>query len=606
MAGTTGKIILFFALLAASFSSVAQSDEELADYYFANGQYEQARLYYEKIWKTNRTNKVYENYLNTLIALEDLEEAEQLIKKKLRTSTDVATAHVDLGALYLQFREDDKAKTEFNQALKELQPGRSSAIRLANAFIKLNQFDYALQSYEKGKRISTDGYEFHYELANLQGMMGDFDGMTESFLDLLRTSPNYIQTVQNAFNRNLNFLENEGNADMLRQKLLKRVQSYPNDLIYSEMLMWLFNQQKDFGAALVQAKALDKRNNEDGLRVLEIGRMASNNEDYEIAVDAFSYVVAKGTNTLYYSQARGEMLKSKLTRLKKQIKPSAEECQQLSQEYAATIADLGPNELTVPMMMDLAHIRAFYLNDSDGAMDLLEQALEVPGLYARSEAHVKLELADIQVLEGNVWDASLLYSQVELAFKEDPLGHLAKFKNARISYYTGDFEWAQAQLDVLKASTSKLISNDAIDLSLLITDNYNMDTTTVPMRLFAQADLLAYQNRIPEAEVKLDSILTEWPAHSLKDEILMLRSEMYSKQGRFDDSKKCLEEILELHFKDILADDALFKLAEMNEQVYGDPEKAKELYQKLLVDYPGSLFVIEARKRFRTLRGDEL
>ena len=288
-----GQYIVLLILAFAPIVSFGQTDDELADYYYANGQYEQARLYYEKIWKNNRTNKVYENYLNTLIALEDLEEAEKLIKKKIRGSADAANAHVDLASLYLQFNEDEKAKAEFDEALKELQPGRSNATRLANAYIKLNAFDYAMKTYEKGKRISTDGYEYHYEIANLQGMMGDFENMTESFLDLLRVSPSYIQTVQNSLNRNLNFLENEDTGEMLRGKLLKRVQRYPDDIIYSEMLIWLFNQQKDFGAALVQAKAIDKRLDETGIRVLEIGNMARNNEDYDVAIDAYNYIVGK-------------------------------------------------------------------------------------------------------------------------------------------------------------------------------------------------------------------------------------------------------------------------------------------------------------------------
>ncbi|MBI1266007.1 MAG: tetratricopeptide repeat protein [Cryomorphaceae bacterium] len=601
-----GQYIILLILALAPLVSFGQTDDELADYYYANGQYEQARLYYEKIWKNNRTNKVYENYLNTLIALEDLEEAEKLIKKKIRGSADAANAHVDLASLYLQFNEDERAKDEFEEALKELQPGRSNATRLANAYIKLNAFDYAMKTYEKGKRISTDGYEYHYEIANLQGMMGDFENMTESFLDLLRISPSYIQTVQNSLNRNLNFLENEDTGEMLRGKLLKRVQRYPDDIIYSEMLIWLFNQQKDFGAALVQAKAIDKRLDESGIRVLEIGNMARNNEDYDVAIDAYNYVVAKGTAGMYYASARGEMLKAKLTRMESRVKPEESEVRELAAEYTASINDLGNDLGTVSMMQQLAHIKAFYLNDAKGAIDILNKALEVPGVYDRSEASCKLELADILVLEGDIWEASLLYSQVELTFKEDPIGHDAKFRNARIAYYSGDFEWAQAQLDVLKASTSKLISNDAIDLSLLITDNFNMDTTTVPMRLFAQADLLAYQNRIPEAEAKLDSLLSVWPRHTLKDEILMLRSDIYMKQGRFADSEKCLEEILTVHFKDILADDALFRLAEMNDEIYKNEDKAKELYQRLLVEYPGSLYVVEARKRFRALRGDEI
>jgi tetratricopeptide (TPR) repeat protein len=225
-------------------------------------------------------------------------------------------------------------------------------------------------------------------------------------------------------------------------------------------------------------------------------------------------------------------------------------------------------------------------------------------MYGRMQATSKLELGNVLVFKNEIWDASLLFSQVELDFKEDPLGAEAKFRNARISYYTGDFEWSQGQLDALKASTTKLISNDAIDLSLLITDNFNMDTIVAPMQMFARADLLAFQNKSVEAFTTLDSILLGYPSHSLTDEVLMLKANLFSKQGKYTEANELYQRVIEFHPKDITADDALFKQAELNENIFMDSTKAMSLYEKLIVEYPGSLYVVEARKRFRSLRGD--
>lgn len=583
-----------------------QADLELAEYYYNNGEYQQAKLYYDKIWKSNQSNAVYEKYLGTLVGLGELDEAEKLVKRKIRSKRDNATAHVDLGALYLQFDQDEKAKDEFDQAIKLLEPGRSTTVSLANAFIKLSLYDYALETYNKGRRTSNDGYEFHYEIANVNGMMGNYDDMVESFMDLLITSPRYIQTVQNSLNRNLSIHDNEENYEMLRVKLIKRIQRYPDQTIYNELLIWVFNQRKDFASSLVQAEALDKRLSENGLRVMEIGNMARGNSDYLTARQAYEYVASKGKSNEYYTTAITEMLEARFAELGEAPSPDKAAYEELAVKYEEALIELGKSGQTAIMMKELAHIYAFNLGDAEKAMEVLEEAIEVPGVYGKIQALCKLELADIQLLEGDIWEASLLYSQVELKFKEDPLGHEAKFRNARISYFTGDFEWAQAQLDVLKASTTKLISNDAIDLSLLITDNFNMDTTTVPMMLFAQADLLAYQNRFDEALVKVDSLLEVWPAHTLKDEILMLKSDIFMRKGDYAKAQSYLEEVIELHFHDILADDALFNLAELHHYIYLDEAKAMEYYEKLLTDYPGSLYVVEARKRFRALRGDNL
>lgn len=600
---------LFLSLLFLLFGSIsfAQTDVELAEYYFNNGDFEQAKLYYEQIYKSDRSNKVYEKYLATLIALEELEEAEKMVKKKLKSSKVKAEAHVDLGALYKQFGDIDKADKEFDSAVKELQAGRSAAIRLGNAFIKLNEYNYALRTYEKAQNISTDGYPFHYEIANLQGMMGQHEEMIESFMDLLMVSPNYIQTVQNSLNRTLNIQENEDKADLLRSSLLQRVQRYPNETIYAELLIWYFNQKKDFASASIQAQSLDRRLQENGYRLISIAQMATKNGDYDTAVDAYEYVASKGDKTPYYITSKTEALQTRLAQLTSGIiQPSEADMQDLANRYISTLNDLGRTADTAILMKELAHIKAFYLKDSRGALDLLEACVELPGLYGPILALCKLEFGDILLLEGNVWEASLLFSQVELDFKEDRLGHEAKFRNARISYYTGDFEWAQAQLDVLKASTTKLISNDAIDLSLLITDNFNMDTITTPMMLFAEADLLRYQNRNEEALAKMDSIQSAYPGHALSDEILWVKADIAFKGGDFKSAEGYLQDILSVHFKDILADDALFRLAEINELVFLDLEKAAALYERIILEYPGSLFVIEARKRFRRLRGDNL
>ena len=202
------RISLIFVLCLISVASLGQTDVELAEYYYNNGEYEQAKLYYEKIYKSNKTNKVYTNYLNTLVALGNFEGAEKVVKKKLKAKGNNANAYVDLGELYKKFGKYDEANSQFEEAVSELIPGRSHSVRLANAFIKLSEYDFARRTYEKGRRIANDGYEFHYEMANLQGMMGNHDAMAESFLDLLMTSPNYIQTVQNSFNRNLNINPN--------------------------------------------------------------------------------------------------------------------------------------------------------------------------------------------------------------------------------------------------------------------------------------------------------------------------------------------------------------------------------------------------------------
>ena len=73
-----------------------------------------------------------------------------------------------------------------------------------------------------------------------------------------------------------------------------------------------------------------------------------------------------------------------------------------------------------------------------------------------------------------------------------------------------------------------------------------------------------------------------------------------------DSAKYWLQEVIDLHFDDILADDAIFQLALILDEAEGDSEGAAALYEQLLFDYPGSLHAVEARRRYRAIRGDEL
>ena len=194
--------------------------------------------------------------------------------------------------------------------------------------------------------------------------------------------------------------------------------------------------------------------------------------------------------------------------------------------------------------------------------------------------------------------------QIDKDFKFEPIGQEAKFKNARIFYYDGEFNFAQSQLDVLKQSTTKLIANDAMDLSLLITENFGLDSNYEAMYWFAKGDLLIEQHKYDEAFTYFDSIQTKYNYHSLGDDILLKKSFAMQLQGKWNDAVQYLDELLKYYAFDILADDAVFQLGDIYENHLMDSEKAAEYYKKILFEYKGSLHTIEARKRFRALRGD--
>jgi tetratricopeptide (TPR) repeat protein len=417
----------------------------------------------------------------------------------------------------------------------------------------------------------------------------------------------YLQTVQTILSRQIDFAEaDEKTYEIVRTSLLERIQKRPDSFVYNEMLIWLFIQKRNFSAALSQAQALDKRTEQTGSRVMELGKICVENRMYDVARKAYQYVKGLGESLPNYYAAENALLNVRFLEVTTNRNYSTVELNATLAEYNQVIKRIGKKRQAIELLIEMGHIMAFYGDKADSAILLLNDALNIAGLTDIQKAEVKMQLADIHVLHGDIWEASLLYLQIESDFKFEPIGFEAKFKNARIYYYDGEFDFAQSQLSVLKESTSKLISNDAINLSLLITDNFGLDSNYQAMNWFAKADLLIEQHQYTEAFSLFDSIITTYPYHSLGDEILLRKSKAMQLQGEWTKAIAYLEELLKYHGTDILADDALFQLGDIYQFQLNDPEKAAEFYKKILFEYKGSLYGIEARKRYRELRGDKL
>jgi hypothetical protein len=335
-----------------------------------------------------------------------------------------------------------------------------------------------------------------------------------------------------------------------------------------------------------------------------VANLSLSNQDYVVASEAFSLLVKKGPSNHYYTESLTGALKSRFLKITRGYDYNENELLTLKQEYENTLNELGKSSRTIILMKDLAHLEAFYLDELDEAIGLLEEALEIGGVPEMTKAQIKLELGDIYLFTGEVWEASLLYSQVEKVFKSEPTGHEAKLRNARLSYYIGEFGWAKAQLDVLKAATSKLIANDAMELSLLINDNMDPDSSYTTLAYYARADLLRYRGQDSLALITLDSIKMLGLFHPLDDEVLYSKAGIFIKQKKYPEADSALATIVRDYKFDILADNALFKRAELQAEVLDNNALAMELYQQLMLDFPGSLFATEARKRYRQLRGD--
>jgi tetratricopeptide (TPR) repeat protein len=602
-----GLLFIVFSFCASNLM-FAQPDANLARQYADNGEYEKASVLYEKLSKQNTGNDYYfTQYLKCLNELGSYETSEEVIKKRLKQSPKEVWLYVEYGNVLEKQDKTAEAAKQFEKAVDVLPAEQGEIMKLANSFVNLNKFDFAARTYEKGNKLLKDDLMFSYELGEIYKQKGDVKKMIANYLNSLVTIPARMVNIQAYFQRNFS---KEDYEELLTQ-LFERAQDQPESGIWPEMLAWVYVQKNDYKNAFRQLTAIDRRQNENGNRVYQLALSAQEDKQYDAAIEGYSYIIEKkGTVCPYYFQSKREILNCRRNKITEGYSYTREDLMLLAKEYDTFLTEFGRSKLTASIVTEEAKLYAFYLNDLPKAIEIMKNLVALP--YSERSAEelktknqAKLDLGDYYLMSNEEWEATLLYSQVDKEMKDGVLGEMARFKNAKLSYYQGDFEWAQGQLDALKASTSELISNDAIDLSVFIMERYGLDTTAVPMEMFARAELLNYQNKYDSAFIVMDSINAQFPRHILLDAIFYVKADIFTKKRNYPEALRFYQKIIDEYKDGILVDNAVFKMAKLYENQLNDKAKAQEYYEKIITDYSSSIYVIEARKRFRILRGDK-
>jgi tetratricopeptide (TPR) repeat protein len=600
-------IICFFILLGFSGFSQTETDVQLAQYYYSNGEFDKAVIYYQGLYAKNPTKVYFLRYFDCLIKTKNRKDAEKILKKQINSNRKDVELKIMLGLFYEEDNNSKAADKIYNELIEDLPPIPNQIMELANLYVKKNKLDLALKSLSKGRKLLKDSYPLNVQFAEVYASTGDFDNMFKELINLLEISITNQSSVQNTLVRFVDFSNPESKEyQSLKSILLDKTQKNAENSVYAEMLIWFFIQSDNFSAAVTQSIALDKRMNSYGEMTLDVGKIALENRYFEYSRKAFKSVMSFGLDSPFYMDAERLNLQVRFLELTTNRNYSQEEISATINEYKQTIKRTNNKRVSFDLGLELTYIQAFYGNQSTDAIALLNEMMTVSGITDVQKATCKMQLADIQVLTGDIWDASVLYMQIDTDFKYEVIGQEAKFKNARIFYYDGEFDFAQSQLSILKESTSRLIANDAIQLSTLITDNFGLDSNFQIMGWFSQGDLQLEQHHYEKAFEYYDSVLRAEPGHSLEDEILFRKAKAMQLQGKWDEAILFLEKIISKFGSDILADDAIFNLAEIYEIHKSDKEKALEFYKSIVQNYKGSLFSAEARKRVRLLRGEKL
>jgi tetratricopeptide (TPR) repeat protein len=595
--------LLMMLLLVGSLNGFAQEGADLADEYFKKGEFEKVHTIYQKLMKPGAGKQIINRYVESSVKLNKIPEAEKVIRKLVKS--DDRNPYVFLQAGVLEESRGDSAKAEgyFNKAIAVAGNAINGLPELAQDFAEQSKQNWAIKVLKKGREQSREPLAYAGELARLYGAVGQKENMIDELLHW-GLIPGNRDNVQATLQDNLK----DADQKMLETVLYKKVQENPNEMFYTEMLVWYLTQKKEFYKAFIQERALDKRLKLTGVRVYDLGAVALQNKDYKNAAAMYEYVAKEYPQGQLYPFARRLVIKAREEQVKNTYPVDNLEIRKLIADYQKMFQELGKNNRTLEALRSTASLYAFYLDEKDTALTILQLATEISKNEKGFIDRCKLDMGDIYLLKGEPWEATLLYSQVEKSQKEELLGYEAKLRNARLHYYKGEFELSKDVLDILKQATSREIANDAGALSLLIMDNTGMDSDSneTAMKEFASIELMLFQNKVDSAALELNQLYTKYKDHSLADNILWLRANTLIKQNKVDEALQDLEKISANYGEDVLGDDALFLTAKTYEENKQDKPKAMELYNQLLQKYPGSIFGADARKRFRALRGDTI
>ncbi len=591
-----------FGLMMISFGTFAQ-ETELGMEYMKAGEYEKAKSIFQKLAKNKEIAKViHKPYLQTLIKLKEFDEAEKFVKKQIRNSDGNAKYIIDYGRLLEIANKNEEAQKQYTIAMDKVKPNEEAVIDLVNEFSQNQQFDLAVQTIETARKEAKSPDKFAIQLTKLYRIQGKIPQMIEEYLKfgLLTDNREMTQSILQ------DELKDEKEIEQLEKILYTNVQKYPNQSYYSEVLIWHLIQKKEFYKAFVQARALDRRYRKEGVQVTDLGFLAHQNKDYVNSGKIFEYLVKDYPRNQNYPLWRRMLINAKEEVIKSVYPFNTADIRLLITEYSKMLEDLGINQKTLEAVRNKGLLYAFYLNEKDTAIVVLENAIKLANGDQQFIDRCKLDLGDIYVLKSEPWEATLLYSQVEKSEKDSPLGYDAKLRNAKLAYFRGDFELSKEVLDILKQATTREIANDAMELSLLIMENTGADSTEKAMKAYSNVELLLFQHRNEEAIASLNTMEKTFKGDPLEDEIIYLRATIYLKQGDTEKGVKDLETIIQKFPIELKGDDATYNLAKTYQEKLNQPAKAMKLYQELLTKYPGSIYGADARKRFRNLRGDTI
>ena len=590
------KNILIYIVLLWSTLLFSQN-EQLAQYYYDKGDFEKAKISYEELLNSAPSNTQY--FLRTVDCYQQLQQfalAEKMIQDRYNRYKQ-GVFLVELGYNFQLQKNESKAKNYYDQAIEKIKTNPNDIYGIGNSFEKKVLLEYALKAYQTAMQVQPN-YNFNFQIGMLYGQLGKTDQMIDLLLTESYQNPQNANLIQTQLSRFMNGeTDNTAFKDAMRKALILKTQK-DQDVFWNHYLSWFYVQQKEFGKAFIQEKAIYKREPESLLSIVNLSQFALNEDDTETAAEILNFILLNTKDLDLLVQTNYYLMEIKIDKAQEKDYPIIDaELQQLLTTYEIT-------PFTLSLQLIQAHFKAFNLKKPEEGIAIVKKALEL-NLNDYQEADAKMELGDILLLQEKFNQALIYYSQIQLDLKNDVMSHEASLKAAKTSYYKTDFEWALKQFKELKSANTQLIANDALEYFLLINDNTVADSTQTALKQFAKGDFLLYQNKKQEAITQFQNILKTYKGQEIEAVTMLRLGKIYESLKDYNSALSQYQQIIDHHSDGIYVDEALFFSAEIYNDELKDTEKAKPLYEKVIFNHQDSIYFVDARKKYRELRGDK-
>jgi len=582
----------------------------LAQSYEQIGEYQKAKPIYEELYAVQPDNFAFFQALNkTYVQLKEYRNSEALLQKKIEKDPDNVSFVALLGStLYLNEREQE-AFSLWENFVQKHKDDMMVYRALANTAIELRAFDKAIDLLQRAKALSEKNFFLGYDLAHLYAFKMDYKKSAEECVELLTVDEKQLPSVE------ARIFSYATRADILNAFISVFEDSKPEkNFAVGSILAKLYSANKEYEKAFTLYKKLDNAGAYKGSELFGFAVRVSGDKAYAKATEVFSYLLTKYPESPYAQSIKIYLAKNAEAELEdantdssgiwKTYPPQKFVSEKLYAEplsiYKETAEKNPYSDVGAEAQYRLGYLYKEKIGDNNAAQPYFENIISMFTL-SKFFADACMQLADMKLKNNNPNDALSFYAKiVSNPRTTDEQKNRAKFAKAKIEFFRGHFTEATQLLSQSSSVLSDNSSNDAMELSFLLTSAFNDSLTLCK---FAEGDFNLLRQKPEKAgQMFLEIIKNESAPFLLRQiaEIRLIQTEI--SENKFSEALAQIDSVLKRDDKNIFADKAALLAARIYQYGIKNREKAIEAYQNLLLTFPGSLYGDKAREAINELR----